>query len=384
MARIYIDARTITEQPSGVGRYARALIPALVDGADHHDYVILRHPSNRDALGVDDESTTEAYLDLRMAHLENALLGTWKLRTIFRQHGAPDLYHSLIHFLPAGISRAVGRAPVAVTLHDLIWIDHAFEIHDSRLQAAATRIFGRWAIPHALRRADHVVSVSEPTAERATEWVGRERQTVVPHGVERSFFDVPSTEEAETPNWLPESGSYIAAVGNDKRYKNLHRLVAAFGFARRRLGERAKLVLVGGCEGLRPRIRSLGLEEHVVLPGYVGDRELRATLAGARLFAFPSIVEGFGLPVLEAMAAGVPTIVSDRQPMRSVAGEAAVRVPAEDTEALQDALVRVYCDDELRGRLRADGREHARSFTWEESATETARVYEGLLADPGG
>lgn len=379
MGRIYIDARTITATPSGVGRYARALLPELVDGSDPHEYVLLRHPSNREPLGLPDADATEAFLDYRMAHLSNALLGAWGLRRVFRRHGMPDLYHSLIHFLPAGIGAAVGGAPVVVTLHDLIWIDHAYDIHDSAVEAAATRTFGRWAIPHALRRADHVISVSEPTAERATEWIGRERQTVVPHGVGEAFFEVPPTEEVATSRWLPEAGSYVAAVGNDKPYKNLHRLVAAFGFARSRLDDVDRLVLVGGCEGLRPKIRSLGLEEAVLLPGYVDDPKLRELLAGARAFAFPSMVEGFGLPVLEAMAAGVPTIVSDREPMRSVAGGAALHVAPDDTEAIADALVRVCNDDDLCERLRREGRSHARTFTWETSAAATRRVYQRLL-----
>jgi glycosyltransferase involved in cell wall biosynthesis len=378
MGRIYIDARTITATPSGVGRYARALLPELVGATDSHEYVVVRHPSNRAPLGLGDTNATEAFLNYRMADVSNALLGAWGLRRLFRRHGPPDLYHSLIHFLPVGIRAVVGGAAVVVTLHDLIWLDHAHDIHESRFQATATETFGRWAIPHALRRADHVISVSEPTAERATEWIDRDRQTVVPHGVEETFFEVPATAPA-TPDWLPEAGSYVAAVGNDKRYKNLHRLVAAFGFGRSRLDGVDRLVLVGGCDGLRPKIRGLGLGEEVLLTGYVDDPELREVLAGARAFVFPSMVEGFGLPVLEAMAAGVPTVVSDREPMRSVAGEAALRVAPDDTEALADALARVCSDAELRERLRVEGRRHARTFTWGRSATETQHIYRCLL-----
>jgi len=381
MALIYIDARTITERPSGVGRYARALLPELIDERGDDEFVVIRHPSNREALGLPDARVTEAYLDLRPARVGNALFGAVGLRGLVRRHGAPELYHSLIHFLPAGASAAVGGAPVVVTLHDLIWIDHAYDIHDSSLRAAAKRGFGGAAIPYALRSADRVVSVSEPTAERATEWVSRDRQRVVPHGVSRAFFEASSNDGARSPAGLPEAGSYIAAVGNDKRYKNLHRLVAAFGFARRRLGADARLVLVGGCEGLRPKIRALGLEQEVSLVGYVGDEKLQQMLAGARLFVFPSLVEGFGLPILEAMAAGVPTLVSDRQPMRSVAGDSALLFPPEDTERLADALVRVYGDAELRDQLRRAGRNHARSFTWRRSAEGTAAVYRELLGE---
>jgi glycosyltransferase involved in cell wall biosynthesis len=375
MARIYLDARTITETPSGVGRYARSLIPELVGLEPDHDWVLVRHASNREPLDLGEHRVEEAFVDLEISELPNALFGSRRLRRVFDRYGEPDLYHSLFHVTPSGLDDVV---PTVVTLHDLIWLDHPHISASNWLEAKALQAFGRWAIPRTLRDAAHVVCVSEPTADRARPWLDSTPHTTIPHGVDDVFFESSPPPEAVIDEWPADAPPHVVAIGNDKYYKNLGRLVAAFRLAKRSLGE-AKLVLIGSCEGLRARIEALDLEPHVYMPGFLEDEALRSLLAHARAFVFPSLVEGFGLPVLEAMASGTPAIVSDREPMRTVAGEAARLVDPCDTEALTDALREVFGDEEQQERLIEAGRRRAESFDWTETARRTHEVYRSVL-----
>ena len=378
--RIYLDARNITEQPAGVAHYAMALIPELVRQAPEHNFVVIRHASNRRPLPIEaavDGAITEVFVDRPIDTSANFLLGARTLSEVFAAHGAPDLYHDLFHILPRGLP---GSLPVVVTLHDLVWIDHARLSQPNSWTAATMRLFAQVAIPYALGRADRVISVSRPTAERAAEWIAPERSVVIPHGVHARFFDPPPEPEAQAGEGEgSKRRPAIVAIGNDKPYKNLQTLIRAFALAKPELGD-AQLVLIGRCDGLVDTIRGVRLidGDDVVRTGFLDDSTLRQVLGAARLFVFPSLVEGFGLPVLEAMAMGVPTAVSDREPMRTVGGDAALRFEATDPVALAEVLTRVVADDALYGALSQAGREHAAQFTWAESARRTLEVYEEL------
>ncbi len=384
MARLYLDARNITDTPSGVGRYARCLIRELVGAHPDHEWVLVRHPSNREPIETPHpDSVRDVFVRWNIGEVPDQALGSWSLQSIFEEVGAPDLYHSLFHTVPFGLENASpeGRFPIVVTLHDLIWLNHPQVAKPNWLAAQTLRALGRVAIPHALKAADHVISVSEPTARRAGRWLDREETSVIEHGVESVFFDKAPVLDDVDAGPLPED-RYVVAVGNDKAYKNLRRLLGAIHRIDG-LEEPPAVVLVGSCEGLRASADALGISDRVYLPGFVDDEALRAILGGADLFVFPSLVEGFGLPVLEAMALGTPAVVSDREPMRSVAGGAAELVDPTDTDALAAVIERLWSDSEARSTLETKGRERASAFRWPETAARTWEVYEAVGAVDG-
>lgn len=379
MARIVLDARTITDSPSGVGRYARQLIEAIADRTPDHRFVVLRHRSNTRPLQVDGADVQSITVDRDIDGAENFLFGHRTLEAAFARGGEPDLYHSLFHMLPDRIDRAVGDAPVVTTLHDFVWIDHPDASQPDWWTARTLSTFARIAIPRALRASDRVIAISQPTRRRARDFIDDDRMVTIEHGVDERFFDDPGPPSGVFAELNDPQQPTIAAVGNHKPYKNLGILIDAFG----RLveaGTDARLALVGDCEGLTDRIAASGATEHITLTGLVADRVLRQILGAARAFVFPSKVEGFGLPILEAMATGTPTLVSDLEPMRTVAGDAGLLFDPESPADLARLLERVVEDDELAGRLARRGRRWAREFRWEETARRTLGVYEELLS----
>ena len=126
-------------------------------------------------------------------------------------------------------------------------------------------------------------------------------------------------------------------------------------------------------------VEELGLKDRVEMPGFLDDADLRRVVGGARLFVFPSLVEGFGLPTLEAMALGVACAVSELEPMSFVAGDAALKFDPLDPAAIADAIQSVMSDDALHDELCELGKAHAAEFSWEETARRTIDVYESLL-----
>jgi glycosyltransferase involved in cell wall biosynthesis len=379
MARIYLDARNITEHPAGVARYAQSLIPELVRQAPDHDFVTIRHSSNREPIDVLGYDLKEVFVDTDIDNMDNFLRGARTLRKVFREHGEPDIYHDLFHILPLGLRVGRGGSPkVVVTLHDLVWIEHPHESQPTWMQAEAIRAFAKVAIPHTLRAADHVISVSEPTAERARPWLPADKVTTIYHGVDPEFFEEHAPPSVVLPELVERETPYVVAIGNSKPYKNLGRLIAALGLARKRVPN-LELVLIGNCADLRPKIEAAGLSNAVHIPGFLDDDELRRVLGHAHLFVFPSLVEGFGLPVLEGMAMGVPTIVSDLEPMRTVAGDGGMKVDPRNTEAMADAIADVATDDALHDELAERGRNRATDFRWPLTARKTLQVYKKLL-----
>jgi glycosyltransferase involved in cell wall biosynthesis len=373
MARIALDARNITQTPAGVARYAMALIPELVAQAPEHEWVVIRHSSNQKPLGLD---IKEIFVDREIDGLQNYLHGHKDIAEVTRRVGPLDLYHDLFHILPRKLPTIL---KTVVTLHDLVWIDHADASQPTWLKARSIEAFAKVAIPSALRRADHVISVSEPTAERAHEWIGRDKITVVMHGVDPAF-SLPAPPADEIVNFLQADGRrYIVAVGNSKPYKNLGRLIRAWNQVRKELPG-TRLCLIGNCSALGSLAESLNIPpEDLVMPGFLDDTDLRRVVSHASLFVFPSLVEGFGLPTLEAMAAGIPCVVSDREPMASVAGNAAIKVDPLDEHAMAEAISKILNDDALHASLSNIGRKHAGAFTWKKAAKQTLDVYTRLL-----
>jgi len=239
----------------------------------------------------------------------------------------------------------------------------------------------------AARRARRLIAVSAHTAEEATRLLGvpLARIDVVYHGVDPAFCPLPANEVAafRQRRGLPER--FVLFVGTLEPRKNLVRLVEAF--ARIRAG-RVGLVLAGGkgwlYDELFASVEALGLHEEVIFPGYVVDDELPLWYNAATVLAYPSVYEGFGLPVLEAQACGTPVLTSNVSSLPEAAGDGALTVDPYDVEALAAGLHRLLADEPLRLQLRERGLAHARQFSWPRTAQETARVYRRAMAKGEG
>lgn len=373
--KIYLDARNITAHPAGVARYAQSLIPRLAEQLKDHHLIVIRHASNREPLkGISDqEHVSEHFSEADIGRLRDFVAGVGELRACFERFGKPDVYHNLFHVTPLGLHHLGPLSPgrTIITLHDLIWIDHARASQKDLARAVGMKLYASVAIPHTLKSADHVICISEPTAKRAAPWLKKTPHTIIPHGVEPQYF-----QAQPAPTWLPEafaSAPYLVAVGNDKPYKNLSVLLRAMA---QPSCAKARAVFVGSCQGLLPQLRELGLERRVHLCGFLDEAQLLEVMAAARLFVFPSLVEGFGLPPLEAMALGVPSLVSDLEPMRSIVDQGAQLFNPHDPAALAATLSALWDDDLALSRLSAQGRARAKTFDWTKCAMNTLQTYD--------
>lgn len=370
MSRILIDARCLTRQRTGVGRYTESLMIAMreLEEAQKYNFFSYQDPDFDKEIAPFSPRMSKR----KIGNVPDYFLSHQDLNSVFHNTNV-DLFHSLFHIIPRSLEKEI---PKIITLHDTIWIDHAEVSQPTRFKAMTIRAFGKLAIPDSLRRADHVICVSEATAERAKEWISRDKMTVIGHGVDRDFFDI-QPEDENVKLYTKNKSSYICAIANDKPYKNLKILIDSFDALD---DENLNLVLVGSCEGLREYVQQCKTHERIFLAGMLDDASLKIVLHHAALFVFPSLVEGFGLPVLEAMAAGVPTVVSDLDPMRSVANGASLLFDPKNVRDLSAKIKEALVP--LRNKeLRKKGSEHAKKQTWENTAKKTISVYQKVLAN---
>ena len=226
--------------------------------------------------------------------------------------------------------------------------------------------FWRLLLWTAAHRSHRLIAVSEATRADLLRFYGiaKERIAVIAHGVEPAFsrLDRSHTE------------SYLLCVSTLHPHKNLPRLIRAYGRKKRDF----RLILAGmrgfHAESIERLIGEMGLRDSVEITGWVPREELLALYERARAFVYPSLFEGFGMPVLEAMAAGIPVACSDIPPLREVAGAAALFFDPLQEDAIESAIERVMTDAPLREQLATDGRERAREFTWRRSAEQTLEV----------
>ncbi|MGH7231600.1 MAG: glycosyltransferase family 4 protein [Nitrospiraceae bacterium] len=364
--RIGIDANPIFRNRGGVGWHIYHLVRALLDLKDDLEFVCYVEPG---ALRRRDSETIEEWeQDPRLTWVEvGRFTRRWR-GTLDRL----DLYHGMNFRM-----RTAGRYGGVVTIHDL-WLD--------RHPQYSTKLFGQRGSFHRTRRtawrARKVITVSEHSAQDIVSLYGvpRERITVVYNGVSDQFRPVgyPSAlEEIRARLGLPTERFILFAGGADPR-KNHQTLIRAYARVAELLGGHS-LVMVGEAShrfgNIYETARTFGLEDRVSCPGPLSVEDLGLLYSCADVFVFPSIYEGFGMPVLEAMACGAPVITSKTTALPEVAGDAAVLVDPVHVEELADAIVRVLDDQDLRESLRAKGFERVKRFTWEQAARRTLKVY---------
>jgi len=265
--------------------------------------------------------------------------------------------------------------PAVVTVHDISYEVFPEYFHPFALQRM------RLMIPHAARTAAEVVTISQASKQELVERYRLDpaRITVTMLAASAAFrvIDAQVARQASARFALRER--YLLAVGNLQPRKNLQRLLEAFASLRRAERIPHQLVLVGqkGWMGqtIASEVERLGIAADVLLTGYVSEDELVALYNRAELFIYPSVYEGFGLPILEAMACGAPVITSNTTSMPEVAGEAALLIDPLSQAELQAAMVRICDDSDLRRTMREAGQQRASCFSWERMAAETMCVY---------
>ena len=268
-------------------------------------------------------------------------------------------------FIPGYNAPLWPMRPFIFTVHDLNHLDVPNN------SSASKRLYYHLVIRRACHSALRVLTVSEFSRQRIIEWAGVSPQQVVcvGNGVDASFH--PEGERHD-----PGFG-YLLMVSNRRPHKNEEGALAAF--ARARIDPAIRLLLTGSpTNALQAHIAQLGLTGRVVFVGRVEDAQLPALYRGALGLLFPSLYEGFGLPVVEAMASGVPVLTSTVTALPEVAGEAALLVDPYDVDAIASGIERLLTDEDLRTRLRVAGLKRAAIFRWDDVAARVKHVLDEL------
>ena len=348
--------------------YVRHLIPRLAEARPDLELVAF---VNREGAGADlgVSKIVEVNVSGR-SRARRVLAEQRRLPRLARRHGI-DLLHSPGTSAP----RRPGVVSV-VTILDVIYASHP-EAHTMPM-----RLGMRVIVPWAAHGADRVITISQSAAAEIAEElsVPKERIDVTPLGG-RPIGPATPEPELRRRHGLGEA-PLILSVSARRPHKNLARLIEAFA---RISADPAPLLVLPGYETpfedeLRRRTRELGVDERVRFLGWVSDEDLEGLYAAAVFFAFPSLAEGFGLPVLEAMQRGVPVASSASGPLTEVGGDAVRYFDPVDVAGMTRALSDLLGDRELRENLAKAGRERAGSFTWERTARETAESYERAFA----
>ncbi len=374
--RIAIEYSAAVNQRAGIGRLVRNQVAALAEIDRENAYVLLYARPNA---GVD---PPQFPLASNFSRREVGVRERWLTIAWHRAHlplpadwltGPVDLYHSPDFVLPP-----LRKARGILTVHDLAFLLRP-DCADGKLSAYLEDV-----VPRSVRRADFVIADSENTRNDVVVLLGvpPERIEVVPGGVEDRFHPVADPASLARARSLLRVGDvpFILAVGVLEPRKNLNRLMDAFAILKSggKLPDH-KLVLAGSrgwlVDGILRHHDESPVRDDILLPGFVPDDLLPAAYSAADVLAFPSLYEGFGLPILEAMACGTPVVSSRTSCLPEVAEGAALLADPENTDALAVALELALTDDALRADLRAKGLERAADYTWEKAARKLLNVY---------
>ena len=367
-AGIFAD-QLFYDQPGGIGTYLRHIIPGMAARLGEGSLVLGHHGPKDARLFPDLERVEEIRIPMR-----RDVLGTsWQalgIPSIERYLGPLDLVHtpSLV-FTPS-------RAPLVATIHDLCVVKYPWAF------PFRWRVFHRRALGLVLKHARVILSDSTSTRDDLYTLIGEKdpRIRVAPLGVDA----VGGPTEVKIADVLSKYGltpGYVLFVGTIEPRKNLSRLVKAYAsFDVEEKAKSGELILVGaaGWMGRRELSRLLS-QQGVRWLGFLPQEDLEAVYAAASIFVYPSLYEGFGLPVLEAMARGIPVVTSDTSSLREVGEGVALLVDPEDTMELGKAMRRLIYDKSMRKELSELGREKAVGYSWERTAALTLEAYNGML-----
>ena len=356
--RIGFDGTPLLGPRTGVGWYTADLIDA-VSAASPDDRLLV--------LPISWRTAAELEVDGPNVSVARRFMPARPLQLLWERSSIPplewflrcDVFHATNFLAPP-----TRRTPVVVTVHDLAFVRHP------ETCAPAVQAFAR-LLPRVLRRAAAIIAVSHFTADELRAWLPEvaDRITVVPNGGHRRVTPGSAGLRSDAP--------YVLMLGSLGVRKNLPLLLDAYALLRQQ-GTDLHLVLAGPPDPLvdvSDELRRRGLADRVTLTGYVDDGQAAALLEGAAVLAFPSLYEGFGMPLVEAMAVGTPVVAARSGATPETVGEAAVLVEPGDVEGFAAAITAVIDDPDLRPRLVEAGRRRAAEFSWARTAAETLSVY---------
>ncbi|MDI3534966.1 MAG: hypothetical protein PWQ82_1331 [Thermosediminibacterales bacterium] len=361
--KVGLNGLIIDKKKAGIGNYAYNLIQNILKVGNHDYTVFFQEHLKEDFKGVSRKNYNGTY--------QRILDEQFCLLKEFRKF-------DLLHFMDYSSPLIDIKVPYIVTIHDLSFY---------RFPKCFT--FGRRMIkkiigPVSIKRAVKIIADSENTRKDIVDLFSADEQKVVVVYPGRSgFVRVTDTQKIQSvKEKYGIKGDYILFVGTLEPRKNIERLLLAYRILLNK-NVKENLVIVGRTGWLYERIfktaRDLGIEDRVCFTGFVEDEDMPAIYSGAKVFVYPSLYEGFGLPPLEAMECRVPVVVSDRSSLPEVVGSSGMYVDPYDENSIAEGIHKLLIDEELRNNLSVAGLERAKNFDWEKAAKRVVAIYDEVL-----
>jgi glycosyltransferase involved in cell wall biosynthesis len=361
--KIGIDISPIFKQRGGVGNYTLYLVENLVKINSNHQLFLFSNQSSNESFSFLQDSKVffirgiSPYLRYKI----------WKEEI--------DVVHGPNFKLPGK-----GTRGNLITIHDLAL--EKFPLYGKKTFGSS---FSSWKTKKRALTADHIIAVSQNSLEDIVKLFGvsRDRVSAIYNGVDHSFFPDRNGEAflKMREKYRIKKDQYILFTGTVEPRKNVETLLKAFSRSKV-LRKDFSLVLAGGTgwknQSIQTSIQNEGIENELSFTGYVTKEELRVLYSFASCFVFPSVYEGFGMPLLEAMACGVPVVCSNTSSLPEVAGDAATMVDPFDDEGFSRAIEKIIKEKEFRMYLIRNGFKRVKSFSWEETARQTLQLYEKI------
>ncbi len=374
--RIGIDCRTILNpdkgEEAGVGHYTYQLVRHLLEIDKKNTFVLFFDRSVEDKrLKKFDQKNVETKFFpfikyerfMPQRYVDFLISATVNSKNV-------DVYFSPIPRVPKSY-----KGKSVVTTHDLSIIEFPDLFSKKDLSKLKTQI------PDALKKSEKVIAVSHFTAKEIHKHfdIPMKKIKVIHNGVDKRFFNKVSDNEIKKfKKDYKIKGDYILFLGTLDPRKNIGRLIDAYEKLRKESDKDYKLVLAGAkgadVTQIDRKIKFSDYKKDIYVPGYIPAKDLGPLFKGASLFVFPSLYEGFGIPPLEAMAKGVPTIASDIDPVNEVVGDSIVKFDPKNVQNIYKTIKKVLKDKDLQKKIIKDGKKKAKQFSWEECATTTLKV----------
>ena len=369
--RIGIDARKLKD--FGIGAYIRNLIEAISRRPESagYDFRLYVGSEDRDAVPALAGNFTVVEEDSPGYSVSELTSFSWRL---LRER--LDLFHATHYVIPP-----LARARAVVTIHDIIHV-----LYPQFLPNRAALVYARVMIRRALKRADRILTVSYNSKRDLVDYFGipPSRVEVVYNGVSSRFrADLPRADRDRVSAKYSLPRPYLLFLGGEKPHKNVRNVLRAFAQARKDRALPHSLVLAGPMPKNKNRVEALiaalELDGYVCRPGVVPEEDLPGLFAGADAFLYPTLYEGFGLPVVEAMASGVPVLTSSTSALQEIAGGYAYLVDPIDVDAIARGIVDLATDPVRRSEFADLGKRRARDFSWDRAAERTLQIYAEAL-----
>ncbi len=367
--RIVIDARKLHD--FGIGTYVRNLLQQLGTIDPNTEYAALCGPDDCDLIRTFGENMRPVVESAK----PYSVAEQFRVPLSLKRLGA-DLFHATHYVLPP-----LTRRRSIVTIHDCIHL-----MFPEYLQNRLAHTYAKAFLWSATQQADRILTVSEASKRDILHLfdVPAEKINVIYNAIDERFMVAPTEEQiARVRERYQLDDDYILYVGNIKPHKNVERLIDAFAMVREAGLDHLKLLVIGDeitrYASLRRTVHRRKLHGHVRFLGFLPTETLAILYRLAGVFVFPSLYEGFGLPPLEAMAAGTPVVTSNISSLPEVAGDAAILVDPYDVRSIANGIQLAMTDTVLREQLRTRGFARARQYSWKRSVTRVREIYDEVL-----